>query len=326
MTVNNLIDRYVSEVGNRLAGKEREDIQLELRSTMQDMLDERGLDADKAGDQDAIAEMLKEFGHPEEIANSYRPQRYVIGPRVYPIYTMVLKIVWSVLTGLAVVGLVISIAMGNEGWQSLIDFFSGYVDGLILSLGIVTFIFFALERTGAIDEELAEGQDKEWDPRKLPAVHDPDRVNIFEIVVELVFLAGFIVVLNAVFGLPDNPGPWANIWEYFPAIIQAFGDFIPWMMLLLAAEFVLKFVVLLRGHWQQWSRWLEFLLSVGSVTIILIILGSAPLTTHSWLDLSLKLSLAIALAIVGGDGLAQLYHLIWPQRRLPWQRPGPGSL
>jgi len=34
----------------------------------------------------------------------------------------------------------------------------------------------------------------------------------------------------------------------------------------------------------------------------------------------------LVLAIVGGDGLAQLYRLIWPQRRLPWQRPSSSSL
>jgi len=37
----NLIDNYVSEVGRRLPRKTRSDIEAEIRSILQDMLDER---------------------------------------------------------------------------------------------------------------------------------------------------------------------------------------------------------------------------------------------------------------------------------------------
>ena len=47
MSKSNLIDRYVFQVGNQLSGKERDDIQMELRSSLHDMLEERDPDAEK---------------------------------------------------------------------------------------------------------------------------------------------------------------------------------------------------------------------------------------------------------------------------------------
>jgi hypothetical protein len=46
----------------------------------------------------------------------------------------------------------------------------------------------------------------------------------------------------------------------------------------------------------------------------------APFSVLSWLDFTVKISLVIALLIIGGTGLAQLYRLLWPERQPPWKK------
>ena len=93
----NLIDRYVTEVGKHLPlVKGRKDIEKELRSTLEDMLEDRAQKAGRASDETMEIELLKEYGSPQKVATTYNPQPYLIGPRMYPIFLMVLKIVTTV--------------------------------------------------------------------------------------------------------------------------------------------------------------------------------------------------------------------------------------
>ena len=82
----NLIDKYIQEVTRRLPEKNRKDIALELRSTIEDMLP-------KQYSEEEVKEVLKELGNPAILANGYndRPM-YLIGPRYYEMYIIILKI------------------------------------------------------------------------------------------------------------------------------------------------------------------------------------------------------------------------------------------
>ena len=68
---SNLIDNYVSEIGRRLPRQTRNDIEAEIRSTLQDMLDERSQKAGKPVDEEMTLEVLKAYGAPEKVAASY---------------------------------------------------------------------------------------------------------------------------------------------------------------------------------------------------------------------------------------------------------------
>ena len=61
-----------------------------------------------------IAEVLKEFGSPEKMAASYQPQRYLIGPKLYPTFILVLKIVSGDCLVLALIGLGVEAAQGTQ--------------------------------------------------------------------------------------------------------------------------------------------------------------------------------------------------------------------
>ena len=67
----NTIDRYISEVGRYLPRKSRADIQVEIRSSIEDMLEDQSKKLGKPVDEQMTADVLKEFGHPKKVAASY---------------------------------------------------------------------------------------------------------------------------------------------------------------------------------------------------------------------------------------------------------------
>ena len=94
-----LINRYVTEVGKRLPlVKGRKDIENELRSTLEDMLEDRAQKSDKPADEAMEVDLLKEYGSPQRVAETYNPTPYLIGPRMFPMFIMILKIVIAAVT------------------------------------------------------------------------------------------------------------------------------------------------------------------------------------------------------------------------------------
>src|ERR1035437_9005109 len=102
---SNLIDAYVSEIGRRLPRKTRGDIEAEIRSILQDMLDERSQKTGKPVDEEMTLEVLKAYGAPDKVAATYQGERYLIGPRIYPTFMLVLRVVLVVIGVLAAIGL-----------------------------------------------------------------------------------------------------------------------------------------------------------------------------------------------------------------------------
>lgn len=82
-----LIERYIQEVTRRIAKKSRQDIAMELRSTIDDMLPEDY-------SENEVKEVLQELGDPAQLANQYEDKKqYLIGTEYYDRYISVLKIV-----------------------------------------------------------------------------------------------------------------------------------------------------------------------------------------------------------------------------------------
>ena len=68
---SNLIDTYVSEIGRRLPEESRSDIEAEIRSILQDMLDERSKMTANRQIKKMIVEVLKNMGHQKKLPEPY---------------------------------------------------------------------------------------------------------------------------------------------------------------------------------------------------------------------------------------------------------------
>ncbi|MBP3970288.1 hypothetical protein KAF80_14715 [Bacillus sp. WL1] len=145
----NLIDIYVEEVAKRLPEKNRDDIILELRSTIEDMLpDDYNEDDEKR--------VLEKLGSPVSLANGYldRPM-HLIGPRYFDVYTTLLKMIIPIAAVIALIAMVAENFVGYDGEQAVLNVILNVIGkgiGEITEVGLhvffwLTLVFAILERT-----------------------------------------------------------------------------------------------------------------------------------------------------------------------------------
>lgn len=70
---NDVIESYVVDVMRRVPAKERNEVGLELRGLLTEMLEDRAQTAGRAADDAMVLALLRGFGTPAEIAARYRP-------------------------------------------------------------------------------------------------------------------------------------------------------------------------------------------------------------------------------------------------------------
>jgi hypothetical protein len=195
----NLIDRYVAEVGKHLPRKGRADIEKEIRSTLEDMLEERNQASPDAEREAAVIALLKEYGEPRKVARSYTG-RYLIGPRLYPTFELVVKIVMAVLLGAGLFGYAVSASLtksfiGTEFLSFLGQFWVGLLGGMISAFGNLVIVFAIIEHVLPA-KELEKDEKEEWNPADLAKEPDPDEVKPSEAIVTIIFTAAGLLIFN----------------------------------------------------------------------------------------------------------------------------------
>lgn len=146
----NLIEVYVYEVTKRLPEKMRDDISMELRSSIEDMLPEQFTDQN-------VKDALSKLGDPAVLAASYRDTpHYLIGPKVYDVYIRTMKMVipWAILITILIhtVESIISFTGEEAILFVAIKTFGFMIANVIATLIQVffwfTIVFVAIERIG----------------------------------------------------------------------------------------------------------------------------------------------------------------------------------
>jgi len=275
----NLIDKYIAEVGKHLPRKNRADIEAEIRSTLEDMLEERK--QGQAPENEAlVVELLKEYGAPRKVAESYIGPRYLIGPRMYPIFEMVTRIVLVVLVAVALAGLGIGLARssvsGPEVLKTVGESALGLFSGLITAFGNIVLVFAILERV--LPSKEFEKETEDWDPAELANEPDPDRVKFGEQIFEIIFLVLFLVILNLYpgvigFGFFDE-GNWTFI---SPILTGVFFSYLPWINILFLLQIVFSVYLLRQGWWNTGLRIGNILLELASIALAVVMLRGPAL-------------------------------------------------
>jgi hypothetical protein len=313
METQELLDRYVHAVGEQLPRRIREDVKAELRSLLDEMLDDRARQSQRAPDLELATAVLREFGEPDEVAARYRPRGYLIGPELYPTFLQVARIGLAVLIGLG--GLILALALwrseaplaqlGRTLWEVVLQ-----IAGLaLMNLGLLVLIFAGLERWSA--RHPSATAPATWNPLDLPAVEDPDRVERGSLIATICFNIGLIVLLDffpgvvAVFFIDDG------VWGRWPLLAPEFQtDLLPWFTAAWALEVALNLAVLWQRRWTPVSRWAEFGLSVLSLIILSRALMGGPILVPAILTAFAKFILAIILVIAVLEAAGQIYRLI----------------
>jgi hypothetical protein len=268
-----LIDRYVTEVGRNLPlVKGRKDIEKELRSTLEDMLEDRASTTGRMRDEAMEIELLKEYGSPQTVAQTYNPHPYLIGPRMFPIFIMVLKIVITVISIVMTVLMGIKIftlspMAGPEFAQAVWNGLTGIVSAAIAAFGNIVLVFAILERYVPASELTLE-EASEWDPASLKKEPEPDEVKIWEPIFAIVFTFIAISIFNfspqwlSIFIFSDDKT------AFIPALTDAFFRWLPWINIAWVAEIVMNGMLIRAGRWTMSTR----LFSIG-IKIFQVVIG-----------------------------------------------------
>jgi len=267
-----LIDRYVTEVGRRLPlFRGRKDIENELRSTLEDMLEDRAKKVGRASDEAMETELLREYGAPEGVASSYNPMPYLIGPRMFPFFMMVLKIAVSVLTVVLLVLLGVQISTqspmtGMEFAKAIGEGLLGIVSAAIAAFGNIVLVFAILERFVPASE-FKLGEQKEWDPLSLKKEPEPEEIKPWEPIfaIVLTFIAISIFNFNPqLIGFYSFSG---DAWVVIPALTDAFFRWLPLINISWVAEIILNGLLLRSGRWGTQTRLFSMAIKVLQIVI-----------------------------------------------------------
>lgn len=199
-----MVDRYIYAVIQRLPQPQREDIAEELRSLIEDMLEERvhGRGITNKDEE----EVLMELGNPKHLAQKYRGgKRYLISPEYFDSYMLVLKIVLASVVLSISAGFIIQIIIDPIAiLDHFIEFIVSFVTSVPMAFGWTTFGFALGEYIGVFNEKGIQ-IDEEWKPSDLAAIPDPKRrIKRGESIFGIIFYVVFIVILafsNDYFGV-----------------------------------------------------------------------------------------------------------------------------
>jgi len=282
--VTDLIDRYLFAVGEELPRALAADVTRELRTLVEDKLEDRSRALGRPIDAALAGYVLQEIGEPGEVARRYDPSpQYLVGPLFYPAFMRIAKIA---LIGLAIMLLfttVLSHALSPNGAKTLLSFATVvHLLGLYLQIAITLFgqaviVLAILERT-KLGQRVARL--RAWDPRDLPEVPEAeeDRVSVAGVAVGIC-----LTVLVAV---------WLNFFpEWVGVVMVAQGGQPVWVRLTemglhlplvaitvwLALALALKLVVLGQRRWTKPTRWTEAGLGILGAAIAFEIAGGSTL-------------------------------------------------
>lgn len=166
-----IVERYLQAVKFWLPKEQKDDILAEISVDLQSQIEDRESALGRPLVQAEIEEILKRRGRPSLVASSFRPQRSLIGPVLYPIYLFCLKIAFLFyLIPWGVVSLTILIVRPTFHAGQVPAYFrvlaqvAGHLWTMaFIAAGTVTLIFAILERVQEKSHWL-----ENWDPRKLP--------------------------------------------------------------------------------------------------------------------------------------------------------------
>lgn len=267
---SDLVTRYLQAVGFWLPRATKQDILAEISEDLHSQIEDRSAGLNRPLTEAEIADILKQRGRPSVVAGSYLPQRQLIGPVLFPIYVLVLKIVglcYLVPWLLVWLGFVISDRsyLISHGALSGLGTFSML---LWVIFGVLTFIFAILDRTSNRSKFVDD-----WDPRKLPkAQHQKQRNRRREDIGAVVFGILYLVWLALV---PSFPFLIMGPASFYVTAAPVWHTVYP-LILILAVAGILEPGIRLLVDMPAWERPIFRLATNGFSLWVVTILLRAP--------------------------------------------------
>lgn len=262
-----LIDRYIAEVGRHLPEKDRADIEAEIRSTLEDGIEEKG-----GANEANIKSVLQEFGDPASLAEKYSSsKRYLIGPLWYDAYIETLKRVLSTALPIFLV-VAFLIALANEPGSVVGSFLEAAGNTFDMALQVcfwVTFGFIVAEKTGADPNDAPRNQPRAWTPDQLPPLPKKRQMDISEVITSGALAIGGALLIAwspRILSIQSNgemiPFLHPNLWNLW----------LPIFFVLVGLTIVHELFKLAIGNWTRVLTVTNVILGLASITYIVVLI------------------------------------------------------
>ena len=216
-----LVDRYLQAVKFWLPRNQKDDIIAELSEDLRSQIEDKEAELGRKLADSEVEPILKRCGSPMAVAERYLPQRSLIGPALFPIYSVVIRsLIFYFLLPWLLLWMGIAIFSpdfrGDHPGAALFASLEPWWLACTYSLFFCTLTFALLDRSQA-RSRLADT----WNPRSLPAVRDPNQISrgatIFELTTTVATLALWIQLdaFHRVFHVFGVTLTLSSRWPYF---------------------------------------------------------------------------------------------------------------
>jgi hypothetical protein len=193
-----ILDRYLQAVKFWLPSEQKQDIIAELSEDIRSQIEDKESELGRTLNDAEVETILKKGGPPMLVAQRYLPQRYLIGPALFPMYWFVLRLGWLFFYGpWLILGIGASLFAGGH-FQGLLE---PFFRAVLINFAAITGVFALIERSQAKTRWVTE-----WSPRKLPAVRDPNQVSRTSSISELAWYLMLLLWWVNVLRIPAIPG------------------------------------------------------------------------------------------------------------------------
>ena len=279
-----LLDRYLLAVKRELTGKQREDIVAEIESYLLDLLEERFPKTEEITESQ-IKEILQEMGAPRKVAAQYSSQRYLVGPRLFPAYFLVLKIVIAAVIGALTLSTIINSVIGEtiNIWSTVLEYLGTIWSGALSAGGSITLIFALIERFGEGKEIKEIDELQEFKLHDLPELSaedkEPGKIGLsIEIALGIIGIAFFTYVNNTGGFVPYFLNPQAEM-EMVRLFTDNFLQYVPLILALAGLDLTRSITLFVQGYQSSLTNWWQICTQSAHVFMMAFMLKSLPLIT-----------------------------------------------
>jgi hypothetical protein len=279
----NLIEVYIQEVIRRLPEKNREDITLELRSTIEDMLPDDYREED-------VKTVLEKLGSPVTLASGYRDRpMHLIGPRYFDVYVTLLKMILPIATVISLISVIAEYFIDYNGQEAVINValdITGLGIWRMIEVGIQTFfwltlVFAIIERSDKENDNLPlTASLKKWTPDDLKNIaYTPknkaiSKLEVFGDLMWTAIWATFYFYANQLAGVYEGGGD--RLEFVIPALNQeVLHRYWPIVVIVIGFETALALYKLIKGQWTKRMAICNTALQI-IVTIVFIVILIDP--------------------------------------------------
>jgi hypothetical protein len=308
--MNNLIlDKYLYELSSFLKGKGKEDIVSELRSYLEDEIDNY---SEEGSIESSTIIILNKLGEPKEVAKKYGyTDNYVIGPILYDTYKLVLKaVVGAIIIGVSI-GFIVEILFVKDNITNIskyaFEFIFGTLNSLFYSIGLVTLIFYLIEKKFNFSEDDIEK--KQWTVDKLKNIGmKKDRYSISDGVSE-------IITSVVMIGLINNP----EFMKIIPILNYAtFENMLVYVNIVFLISLLFGINMLFVKFWNIKRRVLSLVINTFSLGVFLYVFTRDDIFTSAFISqrvyevvmISIRISLIFTLVIIFWEIIKDIIYII----------------